>query len=703
MMTSNKRYGYTGQGLRVNLTTGKVTVEKTFPRFADYIGGTSLGYKVFWDEVPPATKPTAPENKIVMAPGPLSGTGAVCSGRTSVTTIFPTAYPVPMICSAHMGGDFAHKLKYAGWDFLIIEGASSKPVYLYIHNDKVEIRDASFIWGQGTRRSFVALQQSHSTTASVSVIGPAGENLVPMSVLLSFKSHSAGGVGSVFGSKKLKGIVVEGDQAIHIHAKPEEWEALCDRNRALLGAVTQTVVPKFPNPLFEYHSPWSRWSGMPGRVWGAAQPPITLTSDMRSLNRIAYRTCAADHYLGIASWHYVVRNNGCYSCPIRCYSVMRDEETAAKYKVDPITEQTCMALYFGRRFFPKIANNKNDPRSRPASIVGIQLMDDLGIWCNYGQLHRDWTKFLKDGLWKKVLPEEEYKSFKWEQIDECNPMFLHDMLPRIAYRKGEFGYWMGESTGYLLDHFGLSEDSWKKDKSTNYWSLSHPKHHANEDDGQAGCVLNSLYNRDAMCHGGVNFTRSGLPIDLQKKIAAKFWGSGESVDAIGDYKPTNIHKMRRLRWIVARKELHDMLGLCSWSAPWYTSPNKEDGYVGEVDLESRIFKAVTGIDKSADELDKAGLRAFVLERAYTMRQMKTLNMRREHDKYPDWLFVDAKDRKPFTKGTIRMDRDDIEKSFDLFYEVMGFDVKTGAATQKVYEEFGLKDVAAVMKKEGLLP
>ena len=701
-MQAKKRYGYTGKGLRVNLSTGETTEVPTFPTYEAFVGGTGLGYKVLWDEVPPETDPFDAANKLIFAPGPLSGTAAVCSGRTAVTTIFPTSWPVPMVCSAHMGGDFAHKLKYAGWDFLIIEGASNKPEYLYIHNHKVEIRDATFIWGQGTRRSSEILVQNTSPEASVSVIGPAGENKVPMSILLSAKSHSAGGIGGILGAKMLKGIVVQGNQAIHIHAKPEDWEKLCDRNRALLGAVTQTVVPKYPNPLFEYSNPGSRWSGMPGRVWGAANPPITLTSDMRNLNRIAYRTCAADHYLGPDSWNYVVRNTGCYACPIRCYSVMRDDETAAKYHVNPITEQTCMALYFGRRFFPKIANSKTDPRSRPASLVGIQIMDDWGIWCNYGQLHRDWCTFIKKDYWKKFLSKEEYEGFDWKAIDDCDPNVLHDLLPRIAYRKGEMGYWLGEGTGAMLNHFGIPESEWQQDHSTAYWNLSHPKHHANESDGQAGCVLNSLYNRDPMCHGGVNFTSSGLPIDVQKKIAAKFWGSPDSVDAIGDYKPTNRWKMQRLRWIVARKELHDMLGLCSWSAPWYTSPNKEDGYVGDVEIESKLYNAVTGRGWTQADLDKAGLRAFVLERAYTMRQLKTADMRMKHDRYPEWIFEDKKNRAPFTKGTIRMDRDDIEKSFDLFYDVMGFNEKTGAVTRKACEEFDLGYVADTLKKEGLL-
>lgn len=157
MTDTKKRYGYTGQGLRINLTTGKVSVEPTFPRFDGLIGGTAFGYKVMWDEVPPETSCYDPANKLVIAPGPLSGTGAICSGRTAITTLWPTSWPQSLIASAHVGGELAHKLKYAGWDFVIIEGESAKPVYIYIENEKVELRDASKIWGQGTFRSVSGL------------------------------------------------------------------------------------------------------------------------------------------------------------------------------------------------------------------------------------------------------------------------------------------------------------------------------------------------------------------------------------------------------------------------------------------------------------------------------------------------------------------------------------------------------------------
>ena len=611
-MSENKKYGYTGKGLRVDLTTGKITVEPTFPRFDGYIGGTAFGYKVFWDEVPPETDCYAPENKLVIAPGPLSGTGAICSGRTAITTLWPTAWPRSLIASAHVGGELAHKLKFAGWDFVIIEGEAKSPVYLYIHNEKVEIRDASAAWGQGTRRSAEVLAKETTPEASFGVIGQAGENLVPMSNMMVDKSHSAGGLGSVMGKKHLKGIVVYGNQAIHIHADPKEWEELIDSHRKILGAHTHSIVSRKPHPMFEYHTPASRW------------------------------------------------------------------------------------------FFPSLLKDLMKPVSREACLVGSQTMDDLGLWCNYGQLHRDFCTMYTKGYFKKYLPEEEYKSIDWSKIDNPDPRILQDILPRIAYRKGEFGRWMGETTPVMLEHFGLTEDEWKKNHDTLYWSVGHPKHHGNENDGQIGTVLNCMYNRDPMSHGHINFSTSGLPLELQREIAAKFWGDGSAVDGIGDYRPTNKYKMIRLRWVIARKELHDMLGICSWTAPWELSPLRERGYIGDIEMESKVFKAVTGISMTQDELDKAGLRAFLLQRLYTMRQLKTKDMRHVHDRYPDWIFDDAKGRAPFTKGTIRMEHDDIEKSFDLFFELMDFDVKTGAPTEKCLNEYGLAKAVPVMKKEGLL-
>ena len=207
--------------------------------------------------------------------------------------------------------------------------------------------------------------------------------------------------------------MIIGDQPIHIHADKKEWQKITERNIDLFGSLNQHVVPSAPNPLFEFWDPGRRWNGMPGNVWQKANPPITLGEDMRSPNKISYRWCASQFFLGKPQGLKIqVRNNGCYSCPLRCYSIVEDEEAAARYHINKMTEQTCMSLYFGRVIFPKIATKRDLPAARQASMVGIQTMDDLGVWCNYGQLHRDFKKMYVKGLWKKVLPEKEYNSIR---------------------------------------------------------------------------------------------------------------------------------------------------------------------------------------------------------------------------------------------------------------------------------------------------
>ena len=696
-MSEAKKYGWTGQGLRINLTTGEIT---KVPTQKDWIGGTALGYKIFWDEVPPKTQAFDEANKIVIAPGPLTGTGAVCSGRTSVTTMYPTTYPIHEIGSAHLGGDLGAKMKYAGYDFIVIEGKAKEPVYVYVNNDDVQIRKANHIWGEGTRRAAALINQETSPTASVTVIGPAGENLLPMSVIINAKSHTGGGIGGVWGSKNLKGLAIDGDQPIHIAADKEEWEKLVNRNKELLGALTQTVVSRYPHPLFEYHSLNSRWSGMPGKQWGAANPPINVPLDTRRLSKMAFRTNAGEFFLGDREWARHVRNNGCFACPIRCYPVIKDTATAAKYNVHPITEQTCGGLLFPIFFYPNLKNHPE--RNIEIAIVGSQLMDDLGLWCNYGQLQRDMIVMYQDGYWKKLLSKEEYDSLPWKKIDDVDASAMQDFLPRIAYRKGEFGKWLGETTPVMLDHFGIPVKTWSDDHRTLYWSNGHPKHHTNEDDGQLGCVLNCMWNRDPMAHAHVNFTRSGLPIKEMKHIAKVTWGDESAVDQIGDYTPTNTYKMKRLQWVIARTELHNMLGLCSWMAPWEYCPDEKNQYVGDPNMEAKIFSAVTGVNKTGDDLDKDGIRAWMLQRVYTMRQLGSSNMRKDHDLVPGWIYTDPKDRKPFTKGTVRMDPDDISKSFDIFFEQVGCDKETGVPTTDTLKAYRLDFVIPVLQKEGLI-
>lgn len=208
-------YANWGKILRVNLTTKQIKTESFGEDIArKWLGSRGLGIYLLLKEMDPKADPLGPENKLIIAPGPLTGTSAPTGGRYNVITKSPlTGY----ITFSNSGGYFGAELKRAGYDALVIEGASDKPVYLYIEDDHVELRDASHLWGKimsETEKAIKAeLKNEHIRVAG---IGPAGENLVRFAAIINEVHRAAGrgGVGAVMGSKKLKAIAVKGSKNV---------------------------------------------------------------------------------------------------------------------------------------------------------------------------------------------------------------------------------------------------------------------------------------------------------------------------------------------------------------------------------------------------------------------------------------------------------------------------------------------------------
>ena len=243
--------GWTGKILRVDLTTKKVTSVPTLPKYQDYMGGSGLGYKVMWDEVPVGTSPFAPANRIVFGGGPLTGTSAMCSARCTITSLWPN-HPDDLVSHGHMGGHWAPELKWAGWDAVIVQGKADKPVWICIEDDEVTIRDASHLWGGGIFRATAAITAEMGPEAHVAAIGQAGENMINQAVIMCDRSHSAGGLGGVMGSKNLKAIGVRGTGSLQIAADAAAWKKLNHYALTLIGANNQGVVPRTPQPWAEY-------------------------------------------------------------------------------------------------------------------------------------------------------------------------------------------------------------------------------------------------------------------------------------------------------------------------------------------------------------------------------------------------------------------------------------------------------------------
>jgi len=236
------RYAETGFNLEVDLTRGNIERVATDPRLTElYLGGLGTNAKILWDRVPPDVEPFSPDNLLIFSTGLLVGTPAVGCNRTIVSTISPQTQ---LMAFSMMGGFWAPELKYAGYDKVIIRGKSSDLVYLWINDDKVEIRDASHLQGKGTTETAELIRaELKEPNAQVSAIGPAGENRVYFaSIEQGRSSASRGGIGAVMGDKGLKAIAVRGSKDIFI-ARPEEFMALCNEVLEYIKVRRENPIP----------------------------------------------------------------------------------------------------------------------------------------------------------------------------------------------------------------------------------------------------------------------------------------------------------------------------------------------------------------------------------------------------------------------------------------------------------------------------
>ena len=297
---------WAGTILRVNLKNGSITKEPLNTQWAnDYIGARGLGSKYLVEEVDPTIDALGPKNKLIYMNGALTGTSAASAGRFEICAKAPLT---GTIGASNSGGYFGPELKFAGYDGIIFEDVSAKPVYLYIKDDVVELRDASDLWGKDIHETTDILNQRHGENFRVSTIGPAGERMSLFACVNNDKNRAngRGGMGAVMGSKKLKAVVVRGTGSVKV-AKPEAfYEAICDARTKLrehpvsgegLAAFGTEVLVNIINES----------GALPFRNGrdGAIDPN-------------------ADDYSGeTLAATFLVKNRGCFACSIACGRVTK--------------------------------------------------------------------------------------------------------------------------------------------------------------------------------------------------------------------------------------------------------------------------------------------------------------------------------------------------------------------------------------------
>ncbi|WP_298234497.1 aldehyde ferredoxin oxidoreductase family protein [uncultured Azohydromonas sp.] len=368
---------WAGKILRVNLTDGTVKSEPLNMKWArEYLGSRGLGTKYFVEEVDAKVDPLSADNKIIWATGPLTGTMASTGGRYTVITKGPLT---GAIACSNSGGYWGSELKFAGWDMIIFEGASPKPVYLYVENDQAELRDASHLWGHSVWETEETLKKLHQDPLlRISTIGLAGENGVLFSAVVNDLHRAAGrsGVGAVMGSKNLKAVAVRGTLGVGNVANPKEFMKVTFEKKKVLAdnAVTGQGLPTYGTQVLM--NVINEIGALPTRNHRDVQ--FDGAKDISAEAMAAPRATDGKKHL--------VTNQACFGCTIACGRISKIDETHFSVQNKPQYWGASGGLEYEAAWALGAANGVNDLEALQYAnlLCNEQGMDPISFGATIG-------------------------------------------------------------------------------------------------------------------------------------------------------------------------------------------------------------------------------------------------------------------------------------------------------------------------------
>jgi aldehyde:ferredoxin oxidoreductase len=555
-------HGWAGKILRVDLTERNWSVETT-SKYADrFIGGIGIGLKILWDEVDPAINSFNPENKMVFAPGPLTGTLAPGSGRFEIVSKSPRSYPAETVTRSGMGGFWGPELKYAGYDALIIQGCADNWINLWIHNEKVKFLEAKDYLENDTYTTQKKLRKELDPEAKILCIGPAGENLNRLAVILSETSFVSGksGFGAVMGSKKLKAIAVRGTKSLKI-SNPERMIEISKRVRQLSAN----------NPMREWTST-------------LMLDPV----DRRSfLNK------------------YRKKNAGCFGCHTLCF---------AHLGVPDAGESQCHCI--GYFYYSAATKYYGHTLERDQAVFdSIVLANKLGLdhYEFYGMI-----RFLED-----LFNSGNIQSQADLPLDQLGSReFIQKFLDNIAFRKG-IGDLLAEGSPRVADQI---ENGWSYCSKyfPAHGSAEHESPRNNPGVALLWALdsRDPIIDQHPYVRISSTFQKRPYPYRLSpeaaRSIAKKIYGSEKTIDhTTFDEKPEAVIYTQN------RSAVINMLVLCDWVYPIVLSYTSGEYGGGDTAIESQLLTAATGYDITENELNLAGERVWNLSRAIMLQEGRT--------------------------------------------------------------------------------
>jgi len=649
------RFAETGFNLEVDLTRGNVEKVLTDPEdTARYLGGLGTNARIMWDRVSPEADAFSPDNLLIFGTGLLCGTPATGCNRTIVTTISPLT---GLLAFSMMGGFWAPELKYAGFDKVIVRGKSPGLIYLWIHNDKVELRDAAHLAGKGAiETAEIIRRELKEPKAQVAAIGMAGENRVfYASIEQGRSSASRGGIGAVMGDKGLKAVVVRGTKDIHV-ARPMEFLTLCKEvleyikfreQNPVQGVIPILAVLGSPQEMAIHDEKWHTENFS----WGNARTrrkdfwtEEIETEWTDTLNRARTRLIS------------------CYNCPLKCGATI-SLPGLSTYMMKCFTKLTyTMAAFsnldFGLRIAQRATEYGVDGYSAPQAMAfAIELLEE------------------------GILKPDDFPGMP----DDNEGRFFY-LLDKIVRREG-IGDVLADGTSRAAERIGNGAQAFanntikKQEQLPLKLSMLNPvyflmyctgeKINITQIEGQfPQAPFPRREDREAFVKDWFQ-----VPDERFKQYFLDWEPRGENSNP---YYPTIDAACEIVDWQERMHYIDDALGMCAGLSSFHLKPPYHiHNYPG-------FISAGAGIDMDEAALTLAAKRYRTLIRAINIRR----GMRRRDEKPPEnhW-----KKRFP-----------ELEKQLlDAYYQFKGWNDE-GIPTRESLQDLGLGDVAEDFIRRGIL-
>jgi len=619
--------GFHNKILRVDLSNRQISVEEPGENFfRTYFGGWGLIAYYLLKEVEPGTDPLGPDNVLVFANGVVTGAPVGGSGRNAVGAKSPLTGGFG---ESDVGGFWGAELKHAGWDGIVVTGQAEEPVYLWIQDDQVEIRDATHLWGIKTAEVEAILKEElGDKRIRVTQCGVAGENLVRYACVINDVHRAAGrtGLGAVMGSKKLKAIAVRGTSRVE----------LADRDKVL--QVASWLRDNFKNTWtggLQEHGTSGGTVFLDGM--GALPTRNFQEGSFEGVEKITGATMTETMLVG---------RDTCFACPITC---KRKVKASGRYEVDP--------TYGGPEYETVAAlGSCCGVDDLEAIAYGNQLCNAYGLDTISAGVAISWAM---ECFERELLSVEDTEGL---ELRFGNAQAMTALIEQIAHRQG-FGDLLAEGSLRAAKKIGRETEQYAMQVKGQEFPMHEPRAKFALGLGYATSPtgadhMHNIHDTGYVSEQGIQGVQS---LGILEPVPADYLGP---------------EKVRLAKYHIDWQVFFNCLGLCMFMP--YSKEQMRD-----------VVQGVTGWNSSLFELMKVGERALAMARAFNYREGFT-----SKDDAAHWRFSTPFESGP--KEGVKVPAEDAARALDLYYEMRGWDKKTGVPTAGKLHELGIGWVAKLL-------